>query len=98
MQNRGSLQLVFLAAGASHTLPGARKMVHLFYLDGLGLLNVHDRCGDDDNERRQISGAAALILLLVFGGCMGTQLRWSECATDNMSVYFPTHFTTVVSF
>lgn len=41
-------------------------MVNSFCLDGWGLLNTHDRCGDEDNERRQISGAAAFILLLAF--------------------------------
>lgn len=91
----------FLAAGASCTLPGARKMVNSFCLDGWKMLNIHDRCGDDDNERCQISGAAALILLLAFGGCMGTHrgsatLVWM--CNGNMSVCFPARFTTAVSF
>lgn len=46
-------------------------MGNSFCLSGLGLLNTHDRCGDDDNECGQISAAPALILLLAFGACMG---------------------------
>lgn len=91
----------FLAAGASHMLPGAEGwLIPFVWVDGGCWTCMTDAVMATMSIVRSAERLlwSCFLRLTAAWAHTGSALPWFECATDNMSLYFPTHSPPVVFF